>query len=113
MKYQDHHASAKSGKSLPSRGAWIEIFSDSTTASVTRGSLPSRGAWIEIGSPETPRTGCRCRSPRGERGLKFDDFGLVGLGRVSLPSRGAWIEIYYRLTGEAAQTVAPLAGSVD
>ncbi len=56
-------------------------------------SLPSRGAWIEIkikdGSPRTSSS----RSPRGERGLKL----RLILGRrklvKSLPSRGAWIEI--------------------
>ncbi len=40
-------------KSLPSRGAWIEIFCRTTTHSFTE-SLPSRGAWIEMLSPRSP-----------------------------------------------------------
>ena len=35
------------GGSLPSRGAWIEIFAN-RCHSQRRWSLPSRGAWIEI-----------------------------------------------------------------
>ena len=35
-------------KSLPSRGAWIEILKLAADGSTTAGSLPSRGAWIEI-----------------------------------------------------------------
>ena len=37
-------------KSLPSRGAWIEIFVGQVIF-VQEWSLPSRGAWIEIGPP--------------------------------------------------------------
>ena len=56
-------------KSLPSRGAWIEIFVGQVIF-VQEWSLPSRGAWIEIEQatgPGRPRAG---RSPHGERGLK-------------------------------------------
>ena len=56
-------------KSLPSRGAWIEIAPFMALESAFA-SLPSRGAWIEIEK--------------------------IFLGSVmikSLPSRGAWIEI--------------------
>ena len=35
-------------KSLPVRGAWIEI-SSKTKPGAMAGSLPVRGAWIEIG----------------------------------------------------------------
>ena len=34
--------------SLPSRGAWIEIFNNRNFKSIPDQSLPSRGAWIEI-----------------------------------------------------------------
>ena len=34
-------------ESLPSRGAWIEIWRSTGSTSANR-SLPSRGAWIEI-----------------------------------------------------------------
>ena len=35
-------------QSLPTRGAWIEIFVIITSKVITSGSLPTRGAWIEI-----------------------------------------------------------------
>ena len=37
----------QAGRSLPSRGAWIEMLTPPTLAFVVQ-SLPSRGAWIEI-----------------------------------------------------------------
>ena len=77
-----------------------------------------------------------CRSPRGERGLKFrSDFVcvyyvvslpsrgawieiIIHYGHIrtllaSLPSRGAWIEIRTWLFSKFWAKVAPLAGSVD
>ena len=53
--------------SLPSRGAWIEIRSDSSHTLVGV-SLPSRGAWIEISCQTKYRVDLSRRSPRGERG---------------------------------------------
>ena len=54
-------------------------------------SLPTRGAWIEIASRGRFRRILHCRSPHGERGLK-----------------------YHRLAGNpCADTVAPHTGSVD
>jgi len=35
-------------KSLPARGAWIEIGDHPLRRAAGRGSLPARGAWIEI-----------------------------------------------------------------
>ena len=35
-------------RSLPSRGAWIEIYHAQSRRPETDQSLPSRGAWIEI-----------------------------------------------------------------
>ena len=58
------------GLSLPSRGAWIEIAAKMFMDYVV-GSLPSRGAWIEIGAGSL----------------------RIGRGLRSLPSRGAWIEM--------------------
>ena len=57
-------------KSLPTRGAWIEIQT-LPSRSKTPLSLPTRGAWIEIAI---------------ERHQQQID-------RLSLPTRGAWIEI--------------------
>ena len=78
-------------------------------------SLPPRGAWIEICSRRILRQSCKRRSPHGERGLKCAKYiiphdprsrsphGERGLKLienepllrydVSLPPRGAWIEI--------------------
>ena len=55
-----------------------------------------------------------CRSPHGERGLKYIDQSHLDAEAVSLPAWGAWIEIdfchgnIYR-----SDTVAPRMGSVD
>ena len=56
-------------RSLPARGAWIEIGADRVELHAVL-SLPARGAWIEMARPRR----CRC-------------------GTRSLPARGAWIEI--------------------
>ena len=80
-------------ESHPSRGAWIEMTTATTSSTTWTWSHPSRGAWIEIYSriPRPPRP-CG-RTPHGVRGLKFVlAFGLGGDGE-SHPSRGAWIEI--------------------
>ena len=47
----------------------------------------------------------RCRSPHGERGLKFQSQVSLENQRLSLPARGAWIEIAAR-----AATSAPGPG---
>lgn len=36
---------------------------------------------------------CSCRSPCGERGLKFCTCVIVAAFLASLPARGAWIEM--------------------
>ena len=58
-----------------------------------RRSLPSRGAWIEIFLPHGDLDLVIGRSPHGERGLKFRHGAQLGDDVPSLPSRGAWIEI--------------------
>ena len=59
-------------------------------------SLPVRGAWIEIVNILALCANNVCRSPCGERGLKYV-YPLIRLGRMlSLPVRGAWIEICRR-----------------
>ena len=100
-------------RSLPSRGAWIEIRVSARPTGRAGRSLPSRGAWIEIlPSSRLSRT-ARSRSPRGERGLKWGlslrDCPLA----ESLPSRGAWIEMSLGSIFFSRDWVAPLAGSVD
>ena len=52
------------------RGAWIEI-ERSRRSYVPAGSLPMRGAWIEMSAIAAKNYAEACRSPCGERGLKF------------------------------------------
>ena len=75
-------------------------------------SLPSRGAWIEI-LTKYALDYVRSRSPHGERGLKLSCGKCANGGGRSLPSRGAWIEIRIVNPGGGAVEVAPLTGSVD
>ena len=56
-------------------------------------SHPSRGAWIEIWSTTTSDPIEDSRTPRGVRGLKFVRHLALISGLKSHPSRGAWIEI--------------------
>ena len=73
MKFHGADAGKRRLKSLPIRGAWIEILACLPTLAVLPG-----------------------RSPSGERGLKYErQVDHVGVG-VSLPIRGAWIEISAR-----------------
>ena len=78
--------------SLPVRGAWIEIVR-SCRALYPRQSLPVRGAWIEIDCTCPWRLRKCRRSPCGERGLKCSAASGANAGALSLPVRGAWIEI--------------------
>ena len=58
-------------RSLPIRGAWIEIPFSSQSSLNAFASLPIRGAWIEIFCLFAPFHGVAGRSPYGERGLKW------------------------------------------
>ena len=102
-------------RSLPVRGAWIEMFGLSRCPRVRASSLPVRGAWIEMrtscctvsmSSRRSPcgERGLKCcastmrahgtgRSPCGERGLKLSGARWCSDTPPSLPVRGAWIEI--------------------
>ena len=51
----------------------------------------SRKSVCEASSYQTQNTGRR--SPRGERGLKFEAHGVLDVIVRSRPTRGAWIEI--------------------
>ena len=75
-------------RSLPVRGAWVEI-SRATPDRKKERSLPVRGAWVEIPSA----------IGRASR-------------RASLPVRGAWVEITIGMKNVVIAPVAPRAGSV-
>ena len=76
-------------------------------------SLPVRGAWIEMLTRMVPSRVKRGRSPCGERGLKWVKHRSCLLSAVSLPVRGAWIEMRSPRSRRTATNVAPRAGSVD
>ena len=77
-------------KSLPVRGAWIEMALVRIADFYGVSSLPVRGAWIEI----FPSWATKASS-------------------ASLPVRGAWIEICPLVVQNVSKRVAPRAGSVD
>ena len=56
-------------------------------------SLPVRGAWVEMFVSSRARDIVYCRSPCGERGLKFCCEVCVNPHYQSLPVRGAWVEM--------------------
>ena len=76
-------------------------------------SLPTRGAWIEIDSNFQRSLAKGCRSPHGERGLKLLSPIILFISCLSLPTRGAWIEITFYNSVFRRATVAPHTGSVD
>ena len=63
--------------SLPPRGAWIEIGMVLTPSNHVVRSLPPRGAWIEITKTRIRSKRTSSRSPRGERGLKSSGAAVV------------------------------------
>ena len=76
-------------------------------------SLPVRGAWIEMLVVVVDVPVRECRSPCGERGLKWTIAECPDSAQSSLPVRGAWIEIVSLIAVYCAMSVAPRAGSVD
>ena len=104
-------ATGRSG-SLPSRGAWIEIFLIYHSARETGLSLPSRGAWIEIDLRRKLSSGCKVAPLAGSVDRNESLCGRHGrwevaplAGSVDRNDRGAFFL--------KAVWVAPLAGSVD
>ena len=76
-------------------------------------SLPPRGAWIEILLTVVMVYTLSGRSPHGERGLKLPMVVLLRTEFMSLPPRGAWIEIACFYRHWCYVWVAPPTGSVD
>ena len=52
------------------------------------------------------------RSPHGERGLKLGTLVFDMLDGRSLPARGAWVEMWSIVSSRLAAKVAPRTGSV-
>ncbi len=78
----------RSVRSLPVRGAWIEM-SVWLHPQSQRSSLPVRGAWIEIASARSGEWRKSCRSPCGERGLKYLNLAPIGSGFQVAPRAGS------------------------
>ena len=79
-------------RSLPVRGAWIEIFGRTDDLLVVAGRSPCGERGLKFphlaGNDKNAS-----RSPCGERGLKLDLLRRWPTRSRSLPVRGAWIEI--------------------
>ena len=112
LKYVKHSFHLKTEKSLPMRGAWIEMSLNHSFQMRAYGRSPcgERGLKYRI---RHMQKSALCRSPCGERGLKFLSAGVFIPYPVSLPMRGAWIEIHKPSENVEKSVVAPHAGSVD
>ena len=100
-------------KSLPPRGAWIEICEDGGLYGVNPGRSPHGERGLKYPGAGTGQPGADGRSPHGERGLKYHRQQPVAHVTQSLPPRGAWIEITILLPKKKTPQVAPPTGSVD
>ena len=98
-------------KSLPPRGAWIEI-SGSKGHTSTSESLPPRGAWIEISSYVNVKKRA-CRSPHGERGLKCVWLAGIMAGNRRSPHGERGLKLMFKWIHLIHLVVAPPTGSVD
>ena len=112
--------------SLPTRGAWIEMWMNLSlmvktivaphAGSVDRNhsfvnnyfakilSLPTRGAWIEISQRITVLFGATGSLPTRGAWIEMSKVADMNATAASLPTRGAWIEIRQSLD-------SPLFGS--
>ena len=93
MKYLNREIASSSTRSLPARGAWIEIQFAAVMeiAGQRRSPHGERGLkYVLLGALPRFAVG---RSPHGERGLKSASRVVAVAVGVSLPARGAWIEI--------------------
>mgnify|MGYP007032425004 FL=1 len=83
----------KPEKSLPIRGAWIEISCVALLLNHATSRSPSGERGLKLDGEGMANLLTGSRSPSGERGLKCEnpDFGRAD--GESLPIRGAWIEI--------------------
>ena len=100
-------------RSLPTRGAWIEMSAPTFSRSLPASRSPHGERGLKYGQQGKGVGTQPGRSPHGERGLKYrDGAGIVTL-RGSLPTRGAWIEMAIGRLVTQSENVAPHTGSVD
>ena len=93
-------------RSLPVRGAWIEIELVATMSTSGEGSLPVRGAWIEIGRVYATHAPQLSLPVRGAW-IEIAFWRFVSTAFASLPVRGAWIEISVRASGVGTSCRSP------
>ena len=74
-------------------------------------SLPVRGAWIEMRKALFASACVARRSPCGERGLKFLGHKALACDVPSLPVRGAWIEMFRSKSGRTLVASLPVRGA--
>ena len=93
MKFIPTNQIKKPEKSLPIRGAWIEISATRRASARRPRRSPSGERGLKLDGEGMANLLTGSRSPSGERGLKCEnpDFGRAD--GESLPIRGAWIEI--------------------
>ena len=92
MKYSQTYLRAIRDQSLPARGAWIEICQSRFLLASAECRSPHGERGLKW-SAELVNKGHLRRSPHGERGLKYNKVHDREDAVVSLPARGAWIEI--------------------
>ena len=92
MKYGIRIRKVQGRRSLPTRGAWIEIPLRWMYSVYPSRSLPTRGAWIEIPVPR-PSIGEPGSLPTRGAWIEIQWSGCALHSTPSLPTRGAWIEI--------------------
>ena len=107
LKYGSSGVTPSDRRSPPARGAWIEMAINHNHDD-RYASPPARGAWIEITHRDMRFMFFSCRSPHGERGLKYNAGQHL---KNPLPARGAWIEISVIVKTISAQTSLPARGA--
>ena len=101
-------------RSLPVRGAWIEMPPCGRRCAAPKSRSPCGERGLKCLITQCPFDRFFCRSPCGERGLKSTcNTDKKERLITSLPVRGAWIEIPDPFLPSGAAPVAPRAGSVD
>ena len=104
---------AKVAKSLPSRGAWIEIGEVTEAPVYVKTSLPSRGAWIKM-EDYVPTAGAGMVAPlAGSGDRNINNRNKSGTDPVVAPLAGSVDRNRQKLYRCKWAAVAPLAGSVD
>ena len=96
LKFVQDILQARTQKSRPARGAWIEIAVRCVAVRRMKGRAPQGVRGLKyllcveaITSPS--------RAPQGVRGLKYVHNRRIHIPERSRPARGAWIEILFLL----------------